>query len=139
MKKLTSLFLAGMMATVGSAGAISSASADTDDVCVVSLVKDSEGVGISAPLHKGDKIEFTVTGYSEKAITGAIVATYINQEKSDDTVEYTDKEVLRYADGYYTDGEESSFYKSALRLFPYNSFHLHLANHNTARPVLQMG
>ncbi len=112
MKKLTSLFLAGMVATVGCVSAIGSVSADTDDVCVVSLVKDSEGAGVSAPLHKGDKIEFTVTGYSEKAITGAVVATYINQEELDGTVEYTDKEFLRYADGYYTDGEETSFYKA---------------------------
>ena len=113
MRKLTSLFLAGMVATVGCVSAIGSVSAD--DGSAVSLVSDSEtGSSIaSGTLHKGDKIEFTVTGYSEKAITGAIVATYINQEKSDDTVEYTDKEVLRYADGYYTDGEESSFYKSA--------------------------
>ncbi len=113
MKKLTSLFLAGMVATVGCVSAMGSVSADSGSA--VSLITDSEtGIGITtSTLHKGDKIEFTVTGYSEKAITGAVVATYINQTEKDSTVEYSDTEILRYADGYYTDGEETSFYKSA--------------------------
>ncbi len=110
MKKLASLFLAGMVATVGCVSAIGSVSAEGGSK--VSLISNGLGNTLIG-LHKGDKIEFTVTGYSEKAITGAVVATYINQTEADGTAEYSDTEILRYADGYYTDGEETTFYKSA--------------------------
>ena len=112
MKKLTSLFLAGMVATIGCASAISSVSADTG--AKVTLSADELTPMTSVTVNKGDKIEFTVTGFSDKAITGAVVATYINQSAdSDSPAEYTDTEVLRYADGYYTDDTTSAFYKSA--------------------------
>lgn len=86
MKKLTSLFMTCALVATSCVCAVSAAAAD-EDIAKITVVDASTGTTKVYNVPVGDKVECTVTGYSDKAITGILGLTYINQENADTLVE----------------------------------------------------
>lgn len=103
MKKLTSVLMAGMLAATSCVCAIT-ASATDDTTAKINVVDDfmgQPGTTTTYDVKVGDKIECAVVGYSDKDITAVMGATLFNQKDAEDFTEYSDIDVLGYADGYY--------------------------------------
>ena len=112
MKKLTSVVIAGMLVTAGCAGALS-VSADDSQKATIKVVDSSAPSEVTTyDAYVGDKIECVISGYSQEAVTSVLTSTYINQADIQQTVEYSDINVLGYADGYYGEGEAAAYYTS---------------------------
>lgn len=112
MKKLTSVFLAGMLVTAGCACALSVSADDSQKATIKVIDSSSPSEVTTYEAYVGDKIECVITGYSQEAITSVLTSTFINQADTQQTVEYSDIDVLGYADGYYGEGEEAAYYTS---------------------------
>lgn len=111
MKKLTSVLMAGMLAATGCICAVT-ASATDETKATITVVDASGGESVTCEANVGDKIECTVTGYSDKSVTALLGSTYFNQVDADNLVEYSDIDVLGYSDGYYT--ETGLFYDTGI-------------------------
>lgn len=111
MKKLTSILMAGMLAATGCICAVT-ASATDETKATITVVDASGGEPVTCEANVGDKIECTVTGYSDKSITALLGSTYINQADANSLVEYSDIDILGYSDGYYT--ETGLFYDTGI-------------------------
>ena len=112
MKKLTSVFLAGVLVASGCACALS-VSADDSQKATIKVVDSSAPSEVTTyEAYVGDKIECVITGYSQEAVTSVLTSTFINQADAQQMVEYSDINILGYADGYYGEGDEAAYYTS---------------------------
>ncbi len=77
MKKLTSVFLAGVLVASGCACALS-VSADDSQKATIKVVDSSAPSEVTTyEAYVGDKIECVITGYSQEAVTSVLTDLYI--------------------------------------------------------------
>lgn len=106
MKKFTSVLVSGMLVATSAFCAMSASAAD--DKAIINVVNNS---GISVyEATVGDTVEFTVTGYSDVALTGILGSTYFNQANATAKAEYSDINVL----GFNATHFDGSHYKTEI-------------------------
>lgn len=102
MKKLTSLFISGMLAVTGCVCAVS-ASAEEVETAKITVVDGSKVTAVyEVPV--GDKIECTVKGTSADKVTAFHGSVYINQADATSLVEESDLDILGYSEAYFSNG-----------------------------------
>lgn len=115
MKKFMSILMVAMMvsATCVYVSADDEPEQETNEKATIKVVDKSDNDVKTYETNVGDKIEVTVKGYSQEAISGFLTSTYFNQTGLEEFVEYSDINVFAYdTTAYATDDNGTTFYKS---------------------------
>ena len=102
MKKLTSLFISGMLAVTGCVCAVT-ASADEVETAKITVM-DGNTVTAVYEVPVGEKVECTVKGTSAAKVTGFHTSIFVNQTDAENLVSDSELDVLGYAEGYFANG-----------------------------------
>lgn len=115
MKKFMSILMVAMMvsATCVYVSADNEPEQETNEKATIKVVDKSDNDVKTYETNVGDKIEVTVKGYSQEAISGFLTSTYFNQTGLEEFVEYSDINIFAYdTTAYTTDDNGTTFYKS---------------------------
>lgn len=117
MKKITSIILTAMLVSATCVCTMG-VSADEEVNCPsdipIRVVDACDGSSKTYIAGIGDKVEFTVTGTSEKEINAFLAATYINQSSAENLVEDSIDDTLKYDFTAYTNEDgETTFYDAS--------------------------
>lgn len=102
MKKLTSLFISGMLAVTGCVCAVS-ASAEDAETAKITVYDGTEVTGVYE-VAVGEKFECTVKGTSAEKITAFLGSVYINQADATTKADESELDILGYSDAYFSNG-----------------------------------
>lgn len=101
MKKLTSLFISGMLAVTGCVCAVT-ASAETEMAKIT--VVDGNEVTAVYEVPVGSTVECTVKGTSAEKITAFHGSIFVNQVDATTLAEESELDILGYAEAYFSNG-----------------------------------